>query len=132
MTSMVAMAPFAAGLRYFLPVFAFAFAVGVLRTLVVAPRLGDVLAVCIELPLVLGIAFIVCRRVTRNVAADFGVRAIMGATAFVLLMAVEFVMATALFGRAPADWLAGFTALAGQIGLVGQIGFALMPLVVRR
>ena len=124
--------PIGAGLRYFLPVFAIAFGLGIVRTLVVAPRLGEVAAVCIEVPLVLGVAFIVCRRITRRVDPGLGPRAVMGATAFGVLMLVEFVMAVTVFGRAPADWLAGFATLAGQIGLAGQVGFGLMPLAVRR
>ena len=124
--------PFVAGVRYFVPVFVFAFVVGVVRTLIVAPRLGDVLAVCIELPVVLGFAFIVCRRVASRVDPGPGARTAMGATAVALVMVVEFVMATAVFGAAPADWLAGFATPAGQIGLAGQIGFGLMPLFVRR
>ena len=124
--------PIGAGVGYFLPVFAFAFAIGVVRTLVVAPRVGDVIAVGLELPLVLGCAWAVCRRVARRVAPGVAARAIMGATAFALLMTVEFVMATALFGRAPAQWLAALGTPAGLLGLAGQVGFGVMPLFVRR
>ena len=124
--------PITAGLRYFLPVFAFAFLAGIVRTLVVAPRLGEVVAVSLEVPLVLGVSWAVCRRIVGPIDPRPMPRAVMGITAFALLMIVELVMATLVFGRSPSTWLAGFRTLAGQIGFVGQIGFGLMPLLVRR
>jgi hypothetical protein len=125
-------APVVAGLRYFLPVFAFAFVLGIVRTLVLAPRFGDVIAVCIELPLVLGFAWVICRHIVRRVPPGLAGRVTMGATAFAMLLTVEFVMATMIFGGTAADWFAGFATLAGRIGLAGQVGFGLMPILVRR
>lgn len=127
-----ALSPIVAGLRYFLLVFVFAFVLGIVRTLVLAPRVGDVIAVCIELPLVLGFALIICRRVARRVPPGLAGRLVMGVTAFAVLLTVEFAMATLLFGGTPAGWLAGLVTPAGWIGLAGQIGFALLPIVVGR
>lgn len=124
--------PIQAGLRYFVPVFAIAFVVGTLRTLVVAPRTGDVVAVLIEVPLILLVSWWVCRRVAKGVSPRPLPRLAMGATAFALLMVTEFAMSVWLFGRPPAAFLAGFATLAGQFGLAGQVGFGLMPLLVRR
>jgi hypothetical protein len=50
--------PFAAGLRYFLIVFAMAFAIGTVRTLLVASRTGAIIAVSLELLLVLALAWL--------------------------------------------------------------------------
>jgi hypothetical protein len=124
--------PIAAGLRYFVPVFAIAFVFGTLRTLVVAPRTGDVVAVLIEVPLILLVSWWVCRRAAKGVSPRPLPRLVMGATALALLMLTEFTMSVRLFGRSPAAFLMGFGTLAGQLGLAGQIGFGLMPLLVRR
>lgn len=124
--------PIIAGMRYFLPVFVVAFAVGTLRTLVVAPRTGDLMAVGLELPLILAVSWAVCRRVAKVVSPAAAARLLMGGTAFILLIGVEFAMAIWLFDRTPAMWLAGLGTPAGMLGLAGQIGFAVMPLLVRR
>ena len=122
----------AAGLRYVAVVFAIGFLLGVLRTLVVAPRIGAVAAVALELPFMLAASWLACRWLVRDVSPRLLPRLLMGATAFAALIGVEFATAVALFGQAPAAWLAGFGTLAGQLGLAGQIGFALMPLVTGR
>lgn len=119
-----------AGIIYVAIVFAIGFALGTLRTLVVAPRVGDVVAVIIELPLMIGAYWLVCRRLVRGVSPRLSARALMGGLAFVLLMAIEFGMATLLFGRSPAAYAASFATLAGLLGLAGQIVFGLLPLFV--
>ena len=53
-----------AGTAYFLVVFTFAFAMGVLRVLVLVPRMGEVAAVLIEVPLVVAVSWWVCRWAT--------------------------------------------------------------------
>jgi uncharacterized membrane protein YcfT len=122
----------AAGLRYFFVVFAIGFLLGTLRTLAVAPWVGDVAAVSIELPFMLMAAWIVCRRMARDVSPRLPLRLAMGATAFTGLMATELAVSAWFFDRAPAAWAAGMATTAGGLGVAGQIGFGLMPLVVRR
>ncbi|MEQ1754748.1 MAG: hypothetical protein ABL973_11515 [Micropepsaceae bacterium] len=120
-----------AGAIYFLITFSAAFVIGVLRTLVVAPLVGAVVAVLIELPLVLANSWIACLWVTRKlgVAHDLQSRAAMGATAFLLLMIAELVMSVILFDRTVTAHFASFANESAQIGLAGQIVFALFPVV---
>jgi ABC-type uncharacterized transport system permease subunit len=125
-------AALAAGVRYFLIAFAIGFALGTVRTLFVAPRFGDLAAVAIELPLMLAAAWLVCGRLVRRLPPGITPRAVMGGSAFVLLMVTEFAMSLWLFGRSPATYAAGLLNAAGLLGLAGQVAFALIPLVVRR
>lgn len=119
----------ATGVRYFLIVFAIGFALGTVRTLVVAPRLGDLAAVALELPLMLAAAWWVCGRLVRHLPRGIAPRAVMGGSAFVLLMATEFAMSLWLFGRSPATYAASLVSTAGLLGLAGQIAFAALPLI---
>lgn len=123
-----------AGIIYVAVVFAFAFAIGVVRVLLVAPRLGEMVAVLLELPVVLAVSWACCGAIVTRLAVSprLGDRMMMGGVAFVVLQAVEALLAVFAFGRSPTLYLAGFTTLAGLLGLGGQIGFALIPLVRRR
>lgn len=124
---------FRAGGVYTLLVFAVAFALGVLRVLLIAPRIGELAAVAIEVPVMLAIAWPICARIVRSFALGRGSeRAAMGASAFALLMALEWSLATLIFGRPIEDTLTGYGTAAGLLGLAGQVGFALLPLLQRR
>jgi hypothetical protein len=120
-----------AGLFYAAIVFAVGFALGTVRTLFVAPRVGEVAAVAIELPLMIGAAWRVSRRLVRAVPPPIAARVAMGGVAFVALMGLEFGVATLVFGQIPADFAARLLSPAGMLGLAGQIVFALLPLFVR-
>ncbi len=119
-----------AGLLYFLIVFAAGFVLGSVRTLVLAPRLGEVAAVLLELPLLLAIAWFTCRRLTAALAVspDPRARIIMGELAFVLTILAEVVLG-ALLGRSVLDVFAGFATTAGLLGLAGQALFGVFPLL---
>ncbi|CAN1554402.1 hypothetical protein MCEMIH16_02319 [Caulobacteraceae bacterium] len=123
-----------AGILYFAAVFAIAFCLGTVRVLLVAPRLGETLAVLLELPVVLWASWACCGALVTRLAVSPrpGDRVMMGGVAFVVLQAAEALVAIFVFGRSPTVYLAAFTTLAGQLGLAGQIGFALIPLVRRR
>ncbi len=123
-----------AGILYFAAVFAIAFCLGTVRVLLVAPRLGETLAVLLELPVVLSASWACCGALVTRLAVSPrpGDRVMMGGVAFVVLQAAEALVAIFVFGRSPTAYLAAFTTLAGQLGLAGQIGFALIPLVRRR
>ena len=114
---------------YFGLVFAAAFALGALRVTVVVPRLGTLMAVLIEVPIVLGISWIVCRHVVRlfNVPGEWRPRLAMGILAFMLLMIAEPAIAIFGFGRSLTQYFGEFRTTAGLIGLLGQIAFALIP-----
>ncbi len=115
-----------AGLAYTIPVFAVAFVLGAVRVTVIAPAIGPVLAVALEVPLVLTLSWFVAGRVL-TLWPDSN-RPALALLAFILLMLLE--LATALaFGQTPGQFLAAMATPAGALGLAGQIGFALIPLV---
>jgi hypothetical protein len=119
-----------AGIVYFAFVFIIGFGLGTIRVLFVIPRLGELVAVMLELPVMLGGAWLVCGRVISRwqVPDRAGPRAAMGAMAFVLLMIAELALAVLVFGRTPAQHFAAYGDAAGWLGLAGQIVFALLPL----
>jgi hypothetical protein len=118
-----------AGTAYFLVVFVVAFAVGTFRVTIVAPRLGAVMAVSLEAPLILIVSWFAshwaCARV--SVPGDVMPRLLMGAVAFFLLMLAELVFAVIVFGRPVDLYLGSFTTTEGLIGLTSQILFAFIP-----
>jgi hypothetical protein len=120
----------AAGLRYFAGVFVAGFALGTLRTLWLAPAVGELAAVAAELPIMLAASWWWCRRLLRRWPLGATGRGIMGGTAFFWLMLAELGLSLA-FGRTVGAHLAGLLAPAGLLGLAGQLAFAAMPLVIR-
>jgi len=117
-----------AGAAYFAVVFAIGFALGTLRVLWTAPALGETLAVLAELPVMLAASWIVAGRVLRA----YGLRGpgpalVMGAVAFGLLMASEFLLARLAFGQSAQAWLASQLVIPGVFGLAGQLAFAVVP-----
>lgn len=120
------------GLRYYAIVFAFAFAMGIARTLVIAPRLGATAAVLLEVPVVAAVSWAVWRRLIRHRSFTMPQRAVVGSTAFILTMASEVVLAGLLRGQSAAEWLSDVFTPLGIIGLAGQIAFALIPMFVEQ
>lgn len=120
-----------AGLAYFGCVFAVGFALGVVRTVFIVPLLGDTFAVAVEVPIILAVAWIVSRWLTQRfeVSARLLPRAVMGATAFILLMAGEASLSMLLAGRSLAEHLQLYREASHILGLVGQIAFALFPVL---
>ena len=115
-------------LVYVATVFAAAFVLGALRVLVVAPRLGELAAVALEVPVVLGLSWLVAGRVLRRWPLPrSGQRLAMGGLAFALLMLAETVLGITLFGRSLPGILGAMATLPGLVGLAGQIGFGLVP-----
>jgi hypothetical protein len=123
-----------AGLAYFAVMFTVGFVLGALRVGLVAPRIGDLAAVLIELPLILAASWFVCRRLTAilAIAARVPDRLAMGALAFTLLIITELALAGPLFGRSLSQSLTGMATDAGLLGLAGQILFGLVPLLQLR
>jgi hypothetical protein len=118
-----------AGIVYFAAVFGVGFALGTLRQLFVAPRVGNVVAVLIELPLVLSAAWWLSRRLVAHFAvpARTRCRIEMGGAALVLLLLAEFGLSAWVFGNSLGQQLAGYMTLAGSLGLAGQLAFAAFP-----
>lgn len=124
------MTALALGLRYFAGVFAVGFVLGTIRTLWLVPAIGEMAAVGVELPVMIGASWWWCRRLLAGQTPAMAERAVMGGSAFILLMLAEFGLALA-FGRAPgAYWASLFTA-AGLLGLAGQLIFAALPLLIK-
>ena len=114
-------------LAYFAVVFAAAFAFGALRVTLIAPQIGPLAALALEVPLILSLSWIVAGRVLRRWPLTTTKALTMGALAFALLMLAEFALAYTLSGQTPANYAATFLTAPGALGLVGQIGFALIP-----
>lgn len=115
-----------AAIAYVVPVFAVAFVLGALRVTLVAPVTGPLVAVALEVPLVLALAWAVAGRVLRRWPLPLPSRLLMGALAFALLMLFELLTALG-FGQTPTAFLQAMATAPGALGLAGQIGFALIP-----
>ncbi len=112
-----------AGLVYFGIAFAAGFVLGVFRSLLLAPWLGEVEAVALEVPIMLAISWTACRVVVERYELDssFAERALMGAVAFGMLMASEWLLSLAL----------GLPMLrkGAMLGLLGQMLFGTFPVL---
>ena len=116
-----------AGVLYFLAVFATGFVLGVLRTLFVAPHVGVLAAVAIELPIILAVAWWVSARLQRGSSPTLRGAGLMGGTAFALLLLAEVSLSITLFGRTIAEHLSLYADADHRLGLAGQVAFALIP-----
>lgn len=118
-----------AGLLYFAIVFAVGFMLGTVRVMVVAPKLGLVPAVLIELPVLLTAAWFTSRALIKRwqVPALPAYRLLMGLCAFSVLMLAEFSFAVGVFGQPVQDYFAEIATPHGALGLAGQIAFGLWP-----
>lgn len=120
------------GILYFATVFTFAFAMGVIRTFVVAPRVGTTAAVCLEVPILLLASWGVARRLLQHRPFSLRQRFAVGATAFALIMVSEAVLAALLRRQSVTQWALELATPLGLVGLAGQLGFAAMPIFVGR
>jgi hypothetical protein len=114
-------------------VFAFGFALGTIRTLFVAPRLGELVAVAAETPLMFAASWWACGWLLRRfrVAARAGERWAMGGVALSLLLVAEIGVSVLLAGRSVEQHFALYRELPAQIGLAAQLLFAAMPALRR-
>lgn len=128
--------PVTAGIAYFAAVFALGFVLGTARTLLVAnaPGAGRLVGVLIELPIMLGASWFVCRFVVRRfaVAPTVAGRAAMGGVALALLLAAELLVGALQLGRTAGEHLALYADASYALGLAVQIVFGLLPLVQLR
>lgn len=121
-----------AALAYWGAIFALGFILGTIRTLWLAPSVGETIAVLIELPVMLAASWFAAKGLVRRFGiASTGQALGMGALAFVLLMASEAVLVVTI-GEGLATWLGGWATVPGGLGLAGQVAFGLMPVVVRQ
>lgn len=121
-----------AALAYWGAIFAAGFVLGTVRVLWLAPTVGEVRAVLIELPVMLAASWLAAKWLVRR----FGIRSAgqalaMGALAFALLMASEAGLAL-MIGEGLSVWLGAMTRIPGALGLAGQVAFAVMPVVAKK
>ncbi len=122
-----------AGLVYFAIVFAIGFVLGSIRVLLVAPVLGALGAVLVELPVILLACWLAAGWLARWLSPQSASDAlIMGAVAFMCLMIAEFSLADLAFDRSLTDQIRHWATLEGALGLGGQILFAILPWVQGR
>jgi hypothetical protein len=118
-----------AGLVYTLGVFVFAFVIGAIRVTMVAPRLGDLLAVIFEAPIVLAVSWRVSSWCTEryNVNRNSRSRTLMGAAAFSILILLELSLSLLVFGETVDHYFAKYATTPGIFGLGMQFCFAALP-----
>jgi hypothetical protein len=123
-----------AGALYFALVFGAGFALGTLRVLLVAPRLGARTAELIEAPLMLAVTFFAARWTVRRLAVPPAPapRVAMGCIALGLLLTAEFSLVLGLRGLTMSEYFAALDPVSGTVyyALLGV--FAVMPLWVAR
>lgn len=120
------------GFRYFALVFAAGMVLGTVRTLWIEPRLGPLVAVALELPVMLGLSVLACRGMLRGRAVGLAAAAAMGAVALVLLLLAEAAVSISLGGLTLAGHLALYRQPGPLLGLAGQLVFAALPMVLRQ
>ena len=120
-----------AGVIYALIVFLIGFIFGTVRVLLLAPHLGETLAVSLETPLMLAASWFVCRWcVDRlDVPRRVGARAVMGVVAFTALMLAELGLSAHVFGQSEAEFAGSYASVPGAIGLTAQMMFAIVPVM---
>lgn len=120
-----------AGVTYFAIVYVVGFLLGTVRVLLLTPRIGEVGAVLLETPIMLGASWFASRWSTTNFAlsAAPGPRLAMGGLAFALLVTAEITVSILAFGRSWTDLLDVYRSEAALIGSVAQVAFALLPVV---
>lgn len=115
-----------AGPAYFGAVFVVGFVLGATRVRMLIPRLGEIAAVSLEIPVILALSWFVSRWIANKfgLTSEIGPRLLMGAVAFALLMLAEVGVSVFAFGRSIEDHLATYWSPQGALGLAGQIAIA--------
>ena len=126
-------AVFKAGLLYFAAVFGAGFALGTVRVLWLAPRLGARTAELLEMPIMLGVSIAAAVWIVRRqtVAPRAGPRLAMGSIALALLLAAEFAVVLPLRGLSMAEYSATLDPVTGPLYYAMLALFAVLPLFVR-
>lgn len=125
------MKPAAAGIFYFAIVFAAGFVLGAVRTVWLAPAIGELAATLLELPVILALSWAACLFIIARMKIDARVidRIVMGAVAFALLIGADVALGLTLMDRTPEAQAAAMTAPPALVGLGGQMLFAVFPLI---
>ena len=122
--------PLLAGATYFGVVFAAGVVLGALRVFLVAPAIGPLGAVALELPFMLLASWWTCGWIVqRFVIVSRAEAAVTGASAFGLLIGAETGLALGLGGSSLDQVIASYGAPEGALGLAAQVAFGLFPIV---
>jgi hypothetical protein len=122
-----------AGIIYGLIIFGLGFLLGTLRVLLIAPQLGEAMAVIVELPIMLLACWLAAGwTVRRYRPATRDAALLIGVVGFAVLMLGELAVALTLFGLTPAGWIASFGMPTAQLGLIAQLIAVAFPLIHAR
>ena len=124
---------FRAALTYYGIIFACGTVLGILRNLLLVPRLGSTAATALEIPVMLALSWLVCGAILRRLAVSMRIsaRIAMGAMALAFLWLSEALLAMAL-GASASSFFTAFTTPAGTLGALAQIAFAAFPALCHR
>jgi hypothetical protein len=116
---------------YFVIVFGAGFLLGPIRVLLLEPRLGSLVAVLCEAPLILTAMIFAARRVPSalRLKRDAGVMTVVGCAALILLLASDSIVGVLLRGIGIAAQFERFLTVEGQVYAGLLILFAAMPLL---
>jgi hypothetical protein len=125
-----------AGLFYFAVVFLAGLVLGALRAIYGVPLVGQSLAVAIELPIILTLAWHACHwLMIRCNVATWQDKSVMAALAFGLLIIAEwatrFVFNRFILGDASLPPIITTQTFADGLGIAGQVAFGLFPFIMR-
>ena len=115
--------------RYFAFVFSAGFILGVVRVVLLVPRVGERLAELIEMPLMLAVVYFAARHLVHRESSriNAGGWLRVGAIALLLLLAVEFGVVLTLRGLSITEYVASRDPLSGSAYVVSLLLFAVMP-----
>jgi hypothetical protein len=123
-----------AGAVYFVLVFSVGFVLGVVRQLVMVPRLGEMWAELFEMPFMLMAIVVAARWTVRRHAIPpaFGARAAMGLIALSLLLLAEIGVVLQVRGLSLTEYIASREPVSGAVYL-GMLGvYATLPALLGR
>lgn len=126
---------FVSALAYSSIAFGAGFVLGVIRTLLIVPRLGELFGVFLETLIILPICWIAAKwSVSKyNVSPQWSIRFLMGAAAFLFLMEWEVAMSVVLFGKTLQEAVRDVvlpSTLPRILGYCGQILYGIFPVMV--
>ena len=117
-----------AALAYFGAVFAVGFFLGIVRTLWLAPALGERSAELVELPIMVALSLLAARLVVNSMALpSLGRRLRVGGVALLLLVGCEVGVVIFLRQQSLAEYVAGRDPVAGGVYLAALAVFAAAP-----
>lgn len=128
------MRSFQAGALYVAVVLGTGFALGTVRVLLLAPRLGERVAELAEIPFMIAASSFAARWVVRRFALPpaAGIRLGVGLMALALMLAFEFGLVLELRGLTLTDYFATRDPVSGAAYYFALLLFALFPLLVPR